>query len=125
MENKCYKILFIDDEEINRILTEDLLDFLGYEVKTSNCGADGISVYKKYKNEIDLVLLDFLMPGLNGKETFLELRRINPQCKIILVSGFSEHEDITIMRDLGLNGELTKPYKIEELNKIIELVLHN
>lgn len=124
MEDKCLKILFIDDEEINRILAEDLLESLGYNVKTSNSGTDGINVYKKNMNDIDLVILDFLMPGLNGKETFIELRKINPKCKIILVSGFSEHEDITIMRGLGLNGELTKPYRIEDLNKTIKLVFN-
>ncbi|MBF9014990.1 MULTISPECIES: transporter substrate-binding domain-containing protein [unclassified Oceanispirochaeta] len=116
-------ILFVDDEEMNRFLGRDVLKSIGYEVLLASSGSEAIDLYRENRQKIDLVLLDFMMPGMNGKETFLKLREINAECKIILASGFYENKDILEMRDMGLNGEIQKPYTIESLSALLNRVL--
>jgi len=116
-------ILFVDDEEINRVVGSDTLDLIGYEVITASGGSEALEIYKQSQKDIDLVIIDFMMPGMNGIETFIQMREFDSDCKIILSSGYSDHEDIKKMRQLGLNGELKKPYRIDELSQLLENVL--
>ena len=117
-------ILFVDDEEINRIVGKDMIESLGYEVLLAANGIEAVETYKKHADEIDLIILDMIMPEMNGKETFIKMRELNSHCRVILSSGYSNTIDIIKMRELGLTAELHKPYRIEELSRLLKNILN-
>jgi len=112
-------ILVVDDEENVRDLIEDQLKLLGYKVILASEGQEAIKIYKERHREIDLILLDMIMPQLSGKETFFKLKKINPELKVLLVSGFSQDVKATEVLRQGAIGFIQKPFKIQDLSEII------
>lgn len=108
-------VLIIDDEEAVREAVSDILEFVGIGVLTAVDGVSGIDLFRAHQHEIDLVLLDLSMPGLNGADTFQELRKIDPTVKVILSSGFDEAEVTRQFVGQGLAGFLQKPYNMKDL----------
>jgi two-component system, cell cycle sensor histidine kinase and response regulator CckA len=86
-------------------------------------GEEGVSLFRDRSNEIDLVMLDFAMPNMNGVEVFGELIRIKPDIKVILSSGYAE--DVVLQSFPGQRpaGVLHKPYKMEDLKRQLERLL--
>ena len=117
------RILFVDDEEHNRELGRDILESLGYEVLLASDGLEACEFYKNNFEEIDLIILDYMMPKMNGKEAFCRIKEINKDCKIILASGYIENDDILEMREKGLSAEIHKPYTINELSTLLKNVM--
>jgi PAS domain S-box-containing protein len=116
-------ILLIDDEEIMRSTGKMILEDLGYDVMTVDNGYLGLELFKKMFNVIDLVILDMIMPEMNGKDCFLEMKKINPDAKVILSSGFSREEDVKNMKEHGLKGFIRKPYRRSVLSHSIQSAL--
>jgi CheY-like chemotaxis protein len=116
-------ILVVDDEEHVRSLTEQVLKELGYEVILAKNGKEAIKIYQEKKNEIDLVLLDMIMPEMAGRETNLRLRNINPDVKVLLASGYSQNGTATEIINEGALDFIQKPFKIQELSKVINDIL--
>ncbi|MFC1477162.1 ATP-binding protein, partial [candidate division KSB1 bacterium] len=116
-------ILVVDDEEYVRNLAKKILLNLGYTVFTAADGNEAVNLYSANKDTIGLVLLDMIMPGLAGKETFLELMKIDPKVKVILSSGFSQDGKATEILELGVLGFIQKPFRIVELSRIIHNAL--
>jgi CheY-like chemotaxis protein len=110
------RVLIIDDESAVRNVIALSLQHLGYEVKTAASGGEGIEIIKNNPSAVDLVILDMLMPGLSGSEVFIELRKINPEVKVLLVSGFSSEEAVAAVLEGGGKGFLQKPFTIDELS---------
>jgi DNA-binding NtrC family response regulator len=108
-------VLVIDDEEAVREAVTDILEFEGVRVLTAVDGTTGIHLFSTYTQEINLVLLDLSMPGLNGAETFQELRKINPAVRVVLSSGYDEAEATRQFVGQGLVGFLQKPYSMRNL----------
>jgi len=96
-----------------------ILNELGFEVIVAENGKTGLEKFKKYKNEICFILLDMIMPVMNGEECFNEIIKINPKIKIVLASGFTGDAEISKMKEKGLSGFLRKPYGKQQLQKII------
>ena len=88
--NRRKTILLVDDEEGVRDFTVRRLNVLGYDTITAADGEQGVRIFRERLNEIDLVILDFAMPRMNGVEAFEELIRIKPDVKVILCSGYTE-----------------------------------
>ena len=82
-------ILLIDDEEVVLIVTRRILRMLGYTVVTASSGSEAIEIYRSRQDEISLVILDMIMPGMSGREVFERLKRINACVRVILSSGSS------------------------------------
>lgn len=116
-------ILFVDDEEINRFLGKDIIESLGYSVLLAADGNEAIEIFKQKQKEISLIILDMIMPVVDGVEAFIKLREIDKGCKIILSTGFSKSDDIEKLRAMGLSAELQKPFQISELSNVIHKVL--
>jgi len=111
-------ILVVDDEQVQREIAVKILTILGYEVMARSSGEAGLAFLEK--NTVDLVLLDMLMqPGINGRQTYERIIRIHPDQKALVVSGFSESEDIRRVMELGVCGLLKKPYTMEELGRAV------
>lgn len=116
-------ILVIDDEEIIRTMLQDLLEALGYTVLLATDGEDALKIYQDRRDEIDLVIIDMIMPKMDGKETYLKLKKINPDIKAILASGFSEDAVVQEILYAGINSFIHKPFTVAELSKKIREVL--
>ncbi|MBI5602663.1 MAG: PAS domain S-box protein [Deltaproteobacteria bacterium] len=116
-------ILIVDDEEIIRQLGADILEDVGYKVILASRGEEAIPLYRQKRKDIGLVVLDVVMPGLGGKETFRKLREINPNIKVLLSSGYSTDGEVGEILKEGVSGLIQKPYKDEELiGKVREIL---
>ena len=125
MENTESKktILWVDDEEIALEVWSQMLQKLGYSVLQARYGYEALEIFKKRKNKISLVILDMRMPGMNGVEVYDRLKKIQPQVKIILVSGYIEQYVLDEFSQRNFNGYIEKPFKLKELSEKIEEVL--
>ena len=112
-------ILVVEDEEMIRELVVSRLKVLGYDTMQASDGVEGIGVFRDGADKIDLVILDYVMPRMNGIEVFEELILIKPDVKVIISSGYSE--DVVLERLTGPRpaGILQKPYKMEDLRSVL------
>jgi two-component system cell cycle sensor histidine kinase/response regulator CckA len=115
-------ILIIDDDDSIRETTKELLVSLGYEVLTAMDGSEGVDVFKSNHSDITTVILDMVMPKLSGKETFLEIKKISLDAKVILVSGFQHDERIQDLMEMGIKAFVQKPFTIEHITEAITQV---
>ncbi len=109
------KILIIDDEEGVRISLQKLLTRGGYEVLLAERGATGIEVVRMFPEDIDVVISDFKMPGMDGLETLAEIARINPDIVRIILTGYATLDRAIDAVNMGIDGFLTKPFDNKEL----------
>jgi CheY-like chemotaxis protein len=100
-----------------------MLEGLGYKVLTALGGQAGLNIFEQNANRIDLVILDMIMPGLNGKETFEALRRLNPSVKVLLSSGYSLNGPAGEIMASGCRGFIQKPFSAAELSSKVREVL--
>ena len=117
------RILVVDDEPVIRSLLSSQLESLGYEVISAEDGEIALEIYRKEIHGINLVLLDMVMPKLSGIETFLKLKDINPDIKVIFCSGFSHQGDLEKLYQQGALAFLHKPYRISTLASAIKQAL--
>jgi CheY-like chemotaxis protein len=108
-------VLIVDDEEVMRSIAKDILEAHGYSVLLACDGIEAISVYKEFKEEINLVLLDMVMPKKGARETFLELKALNPSVKAILSTGYSRNGKAQEILDSGVIDFIQKPYQVDSL----------
>ncbi len=111
--------LVIDDEEIIRDVTKKMLESLSGKVYTATNGVEGIEFFNSHSNEIDIVLLDLTMPGPSGEEVFRELKKIKPDVKVILMSGYNSQDISQRLVGKGFAGFIQKPFTIQKLFEII------
>jgi len=116
-------ILLADDEEIMRVVAGKMLRNLQYEVITADNGAEAVRIYQERHAEIDLVILDMIMPEMSGRDAFERIKAIEPACKVILSSGFSRGDDLDTMKAGGLAGFIRKPFRISELSQAVSKAL--
>ncbi len=117
-------ILLVDDEEVIIDVGKEILEVLGYTVYTARSGQEAIDVYKTTGNgRIDLVILDMIMPGMGGEETFDVLRSIKPGIKVILSSGYSADIRPAKMLERGCDGFIQKPYSVNDLSRKVREVM--
>lgn len=117
------KILVVDDEPQQRDIASRMLRMLGYDVTTSVSGEDAVNSIRQ--DRADLVLLDMLMePGINGRETYARMLELRPGQKAVIVSGFSESDEVLQARELGVRGFLKKPYSMEQLGCTVKEALN-
>jgi len=116
-------VMFVDDEEMIVEVGEEILKALGYSVLLCRSGEEAIDVYKKKKEEIDIIVLDMIMPGMGGGETYDRFRQINPGVKVLLSSGYSINGKAKDILDRGCNQFIQKPFNIKELSQKLREVL--
>jgi PAS domain S-box-containing protein len=116
-------ILLIDDEEGPIMVEELMLKELGYMVLTARSGKEAIELYEANQETLALVALDMIMPEMSGKETYERLKEINPNVKVLLVSGYSLNKQIEKLISMGCNGFIQKPFDILQLSQKLREVL--
>jgi len=112
-------VLLVDDEETVRGIGTEMLKELGFAAITANDGREAVEVFRTTPG-ISLVILDLTMPHMDGEQCFRELRQIEPNIKVIMSSGFSEHEVTQKFAGKGLAGFVQKPYKLSTLKAVIQ-----
>ncbi len=118
-------ILVADDEEDVRAMVRAMLESFGYRVLEARNGREAADLYRERSGEIDLVLLDMMMPGMTGEEAFSEIRRISPDARALLASGYDEKGRIGEIVASGFSGFLQKPFRRRELGEMVSDALGN
>lgn len=118
-------ILVAEDETLIREITGSILEKYGYRVLTASDGEEAVESYLKNRDEIKAVLLDMVMPSMDGLESIQALRGIEPEVKIIAVSGLAEKEKLAKIAEAHVQAFLPKPYTAEKLLKTLSEVLNN
>jgi len=116
-------VLFVDDEEMIIEVAEELFQQLGYKVLTAGSGKEAIDIYEKNKEQIDIVLLDMIMPDMSGSNTYDRMKEIDPDIKVLLSSGYSINGRATGILARGCNGFIQKPFKMRELSQKLREIL--
>jgi two-component system, cell cycle sensor histidine kinase and response regulator CckA len=114
-ETGNYTVLVVDDEEIVNYVAQDMLKIAGYQTLSVSNGREAVKLYSSRSAEIDAILLDMIMPELGGLETFRELKRINPNVKVIVSSGYEEDERSQEIMKEGAITYLRKPFLMQKL----------
>ncbi|MEA2102009.1 MAG: response regulator [Thermodesulfobacteriota bacterium] len=120
-ENKT--ILVVDDEELILMVAGDMLDSMGYKVLRASSGQEAVAILKGHKKEIAIVVLDMIMPGMSGTQTYQALKEISPDLKCILSSGYSKNEQAEAIMEQGCNGFIQKPFDLERLSAALKNAL--
>ena len=116
-------VLVVDDQEIIRTVSKAMLEMIGYGVLKAESGEEGLAIFQENRDKIKLVLLDMIMPGMSGKETFHRLRAVDPGVPVILASGYSLGSDVDALLAEGCNGFIQKPFNVAKLAEKISQVL--
>ncbi|HPG41684.1 MAG TPA: response regulator [bacterium] len=115
-------ILVVDDEDIVRDMVHEMIASFGYNVVTAVNGLEAVKIYKEKYREFDCVIIDMIMPDMGGKETFIEMKKINPDVKALLATGFAQDGRAQEIIDLGVQSFLQKPFNLAELSQKIALL---
>jgi two-component system, cell cycle sensor histidine kinase and response regulator CckA len=115
-------ILVVDDEAIIREITKSSLEAYNYKVLTASNGKEAISIYTQYQEQISVVLLDMMMPAMDGAIAIRKLQNINPHIKIIAISGLLSAQDESVIANMGVKAYLSKPCTAKELVQTINAV---
>jgi len=115
-------ILVVDDEPQQRDIAVQILGSLNYQVQAVESGEEAIAIIKDHS--VDLLILDMIMrPGISGRETYRQVTAIHPNQKAVIVSGFSEDDDVKNTFQLGATLFLQKPYTLKQLGKMVKNAL--
>ena len=115
-------VLIIDDEPSIREITKTSLEAYNYKAITASDGIEAIALYAEYRDKISIVLTDMLMPSMDGITTIRTLHKINPNVKIIAISGLATSDKMNAAYDLGIKAFLSKPYTAKQLLETINIV---
>ena len=108
-------MLVVDDEESVRATTARMLERIGFDSLLATNGNEALDIFHQHDAKIVGVLLDLTMPQLDGTATFTQLRRLNPEIPVLLMSGFNEQDAVHRFAGKGLSGFVQKPFKFDTL----------
>jgi CheY-like chemotaxis protein len=113
-------VLLIDDDEFIITIGEAMLEKLGYTALLAESGEKALQLIEKQGEAIHLVIMDMIMPGMDGEELFDRLRALCPNLPVILSSGYSQSDRITGLLDRGCQCFIKKPYSLTDLSNKIQ-----
>ncbi len=116
-------ILIVDDEDVVTNVTKPMLEALGYKVLVAKSGKEAVRICKYNRDEIALVILDMIMPGMSGRETLERLKRVAPTVRVLLSSGYRADGEIQQMLDQGCEGFIQKPFTLQRLSEKVREIL--
>jgi CheY-like chemotaxis protein len=116
-------VLLVDDEDMIIEVGAEILKALGYKVLTAKGGREAVELYRAKSGEIGIVVLDMIMPGMGGGETYDALKKIHPKVKVLLSSGYSIKGEASDILNRGCNGFIQKPFNIKALSVKIREIL--
>jgi CheY-like chemotaxis protein len=117
------KVLLVDDDAMIIDVGKQMLERTGLDVVTASSGQAAIDMYQKDWKTLDLVILDLVMPGLSGIETYYELKQVNPDIKVLFSSGYRKNMDVHAIVKEGKSAFIQKPFKMEQLTQEVGRLL--
>ena len=123
MAKESETVLLVDDEEIVIGVGRQMLEKLGYSVLTATSGKEALSIYRDHQDEIGLVVLDMIMPGMGAGDTYDELQAIDPSIKVLLSSGYGVDQQTSEILQRGCKGFIQKPFNMQVLSEKIKEIL--
>ena len=121
------RVLVMDDEEFVLEMVADILEGIGLVVELASNGQDAVRLYKEafeMGNPFQVVIMDLVIPaGMGGKEAIMELKKIDPNVKAIVSSGYSNDPIMSNFLKYGFSDVIAKPYKIKELQDAVKTIL--
>ena len=118
-------ILLIDDEKMILDVGIELLEELGYKVQSAMSGQEALDVFQRERGKIDLIIMDMIMPGMSGGETFDRLKKIDRNIKVLLSSGYSINSQAAKILQRGCDGFIQKPFNMNQLAEKVQGILAN
>jgi CheY-like chemotaxis protein len=116
-------VLLVDDEEPLLDVGKELLEAMGYHVLAAKDGNEAVEIYREHEGDIDIVVLDMIIPGMGGGEVYDRLRETNPNVKVLLSSGYAIDGEASKIIERGCNGFIQKPFHMKELSdKMNEII---
>jgi CheY-like chemotaxis protein len=122
-DKTVHTILLVEDEAIVAEIGSQMLERLGYRVLAAQSGAEAMSLFEQHQAEIDLVILDMIMPGISGGVVFDRLHALSPETPVLLSSGYSLNGQALDILRRGCRGFIQKPFNIEQLQQKIRDIL--
>ena len=116
-------VLLVDDEDMIIDVAQRMLDKLGYKVFTARDGKGAVEIFRKHKEEIDVIVLDMIMPKMSGGEAFDQIKKIAPEIRVLLSSGYSINGQASEILNRGCNGFIQKPFNLQNLSKSLRTIL--
>lgn len=121
MEKPPFTILLVDDDPVILELGRELLQHLGYRVETASDAAQALEVFQK--QGVDLLILDYRLPGMDGYQLFQELRALDAGVRVLVATGLLSPQEVTRLWEGGVRGIIYKPFRLAELQRQIEAAL--
>ncbi|WP_026259709.1 PAS domain S-box protein [Desulfobacter curvatus] len=118
-------LLLIDDEEVILQVGQPMLESMGYKVMSATDGKTAVEIFREFSGEIDLVILDVIMPGMSGGAIFDALKEINPKVQVLLASGYSLSGQAKEILSRGCVGFIQKPFSLEQLSVKLRGIFDN
>jgi len=116
-------ILLVDDEEVILKVGGEMLGAIGYTVRVAKGGTEAVDIYGKHRDEIDLVILDMIMPDMGGGEAYDRMKEINPAVRVLLSSGYSINGRAAEIMARGCDGFIQKPFDMHQLSWKVRQIL--
>jgi len=117
------RIMVVDDEELLRSMVEDILKKDNHIIESCSNGREALKLFKNTNMSFDLILLDMDMPELGGLGTFMKMKELDPDVKVVISSGYNMRKEFKKLKDEGVVGFIYKPYKINQLRKQLKNIL--
>ncbi len=116
-------VLVVDDEPHIRTVLNSMLGYLGYEVLLASNGTEAIEILRSRDKNVDIVLLDIIMPEMGGEEAYRNIKNISPDVKVILSTGYARDQVLSDLLQQGANALIRKPYSVGTISQIIRETL--
>jgi CheY-like chemotaxis protein len=116
-------VLLVDDEAMILDVGRQMLEKMGYKVITADSGKTALDIYRKKRDDISLVILDIIMPEMGGGETYDKMKKVNPDIRVLLSSGYSIDGEATEILKRGCNGFIQKPFSVSGLSLKLREIL--
>lgn len=117
-------ILFVEDEKWICDIGKQMLEAMGYSCLTAQNGRSALEIYEEKRHQIDMVILNMVMPGMSGGETFGRLIKVNPKIKVLLSSGYGMTEEAAEILQRGCSAFIQKPFSMNELSQKVSDVIN-
>lgn len=119
-------ILVVDDEYNIRVMLKEVLEMKQFQVSTASNGKEALEIFKKHVDDIELVILDMVMPIMDGYATFKEIKKIKPDQKVLIISGYAKRPSLDEILKAKSSAFMRKPFQIDEiLFKVQEMLRKN
>jgi len=123
MNERKGTVLVVDDEEMALYVEVLMLRSIGYNTLQASNSAEACQLYRNEKDHIELVVLDMVLPDENGATTYKVLKRINPDIKVLISTGYGTDENVQQILNDSQNGLIQKPFKFKEFTSKLETIL--